>query len=38
MDGNEIPPDSPVENINAMFKAAEKYGKYCDKRGLEFWE
>lgn len=28
MDGNEIPPASPVENINAMFKAAEKYGKY----------
>lgn len=27
-DGNEIPPNSPIGNINAMFKAAEKYGKY----------
>jgi uroporphyrinogen decarboxylase len=28
-DGNNIPPGSPIENINAMMEAAECYGKYC---------
>jgi uroporphyrinogen decarboxylase len=27
-DGNNIPPDSPVENINAMMEAAEAWGRY----------
>jgi len=27
-DGNNIPPGSPVENINAMMEAAELWGKY----------
>jgi uroporphyrinogen decarboxylase len=27
-DGNNIPPGSPIENINAMLEAAETYGKY----------
>lgn len=27
-DGNNIPPDSPIENINAMLEAAEEYGRY----------
>ena len=27
-DGNNIPPDSPLENINAMMQAAELYGRY----------
>jgi uroporphyrinogen decarboxylase len=27
-DGNNIPPGSPVENINAMMEAAERYGRY----------
>ena len=27
-DGNNIPPGSPLENINAMMKAAKLYGKY----------
>jgi len=27
-DGNNIPPDSPVENINAMMVAAEIHGRY----------
>lgn len=27
-DGNNIPPDSPLENINAMMEAAELYGVY----------
>jgi len=27
-DGNNIPPGTPVENINAMMAAAEKYGGY----------
>jgi uroporphyrinogen decarboxylase len=27
-DGNNIPPGSPLENINAMMEAAERYGKY----------
>lgn len=27
-DGNNIPPGSPLENINAMMEAAEMYGKY----------
>ncbi|GAB4363209.1 MAG: hypothetical protein Kow0042_00820 [Calditrichia bacterium] len=27
-DGNNIPPGTPVENINAMMEAAELYGKY----------
>ncbi len=26
-DGNNIPPETPVENINAMMTAAERYGK-----------
>ncbi len=26
-DGNNIPPDSPLENINAMMEAAEAYGR-----------
>jgi uroporphyrinogen decarboxylase len=27
-DGNNIPPGSPIENINAMMDAAEKFGPY----------
>jgi uroporphyrinogen decarboxylase len=27
-DGNNIPPGSPLENINAMIEAAELYGRY----------
>jgi uroporphyrinogen decarboxylase len=27
-DGNNIPPGSPVRNINAMMEAAERYGRY----------
>ncbi|MCL4249374.1 MAG: hypothetical protein KJ065_14600 [Anaerolineae bacterium] len=27
-DGNNIPPGSPLENINAMMEAAEMYGRY----------
>jgi uroporphyrinogen-III decarboxylase len=27
-DGNNIPPSTPVENINAMMEAAEYYGKF----------
>jgi uroporphyrinogen-III decarboxylase len=27
-DGNNIPPGSPLENINAMMEAAEQYGRY----------
>ncbi len=27
-DGNNIPPGSPVENINAMMEAAQEYGRY----------
>jgi uroporphyrinogen decarboxylase len=27
-DGNNIPPGSPIENINAMMEAAERYGRY----------
>jgi len=27
-DGSNIPPGSPVENINAMMEAAERYGRY----------
>ena len=27
-DGNNIPPCSPIENINAMMEAAEKYGVF----------
>jgi uroporphyrinogen decarboxylase len=27
-DGNNIPPNSPLENINAMMDAAEHYGRY----------
>lgn len=27
-DGNNIPPESPIENINAMMEAAEVYGRY----------
>ena len=27
-DGNNIPPDAPLENINAMMEAAELYGRY----------
>ncbi len=27
-DGNNIPPGSPIENINAMMEAAELYGRY----------
>jgi uroporphyrinogen-III decarboxylase len=27
-DGNNIPPDAPLENINAMMQAAELYGVY----------
>jgi uroporphyrinogen-III decarboxylase len=27
-DGNNIPPDAPLENINAMMQAAEQYGVY----------
>lgn len=26
-DGNNIPPESPLENINAMMEAAERYGR-----------
>ncbi len=28
-DGNNIPPGSPLENINAMMEAAELYGRYA---------
>ena len=28
-DGNNIAPESPVENINAMMEAAEEYGRYA---------
>ena len=28
-DGNNIPPHSPIGNINAMMEAAELYGCYC---------
>lgn len=28
-DGNNIPPGSPLENINAMMEAAEQYGRYA---------
>jgi uroporphyrinogen-III decarboxylase len=27
-DGNNIAPESPIENINAMMEAAEEYGRY----------
>jgi uroporphyrinogen decarboxylase len=27
-DGSNIPPGSPLENINAMMEAAERYGRY----------
>ncbi|GAB4415089.1 MAG: uroporphyrinogen decarboxylase family protein [Anaerolineae bacterium] len=27
-DGSNIPPDAPIENINAMMEAAELYGRY----------
>jgi uroporphyrinogen decarboxylase len=27
-DGNNIPPGSPLENINALMEAAERYGRY----------
>jgi uroporphyrinogen decarboxylase len=27
-DGNNIPPGSPLENINAMTEAAEQYGRF----------
>jgi uroporphyrinogen decarboxylase len=27
-DGNNIPPGSPLENINAMMESAEAYGRY----------
>jgi uroporphyrinogen-III decarboxylase len=27
-DGNNIPPGSPLVNINAMMEAAETYGRY----------
>ncbi len=27
-DGNNIPPGAPLENINAMMEAAERYGRY----------
>jgi uroporphyrinogen-III decarboxylase len=27
-DGNNIPPGSPLANINAMMEAAELYGRY----------
>lgn len=27
-DGSNIPPDTPLENINAMMEAAERYGRY----------
>jgi uroporphyrinogen decarboxylase len=27
-DGSNIPPNSPLENINAMMEAAERYGRY----------
>lgn len=27
-DGDNIPPNAPLENINAMYEAAAKYGKY----------
>ncbi len=27
-DGSNIPPGSPIENINAMMEAAERYGRY----------
>jgi uroporphyrinogen decarboxylase len=28
MDGNNIAPGSPIENINAMHEAAEEFGRY----------
>jgi uroporphyrinogen decarboxylase len=28
-DGNNIPPGSPIENINAMMEAADRYGRYA---------
>ncbi len=28
-DGNNIPPGAPLENINAMMEAAERYGRYA---------
>jgi uroporphyrinogen decarboxylase len=27
-DGSNVPPGSPLENINAMMEAAEAYGRY----------
>ena len=30
MDGNNIAPGSPIQNINAMYEAAEEYGSYRD--------
>jgi len=27
-DGNNIPPGTPVEHVNAMMEAAELYGRY----------
>jgi uroporphyrinogen-III decarboxylase len=27
-DGSNIPPGTPLENINAMMEAAEMYGRY----------
>ncbi len=27
-DGNNLPPGTPIENINAMMEAAERYGRY----------
>jgi len=27
-DGDNIPPNTPLENINYLYEAAEKYGKY----------
>lgn len=32
MDGNNIPPGSPLENINAMMVAAERYGRGAPSR------
>jgi uroporphyrinogen-III decarboxylase len=26
-DGNNVPPDSPLDNINAMMEAAEQWGR-----------
>ncbi len=28
-DGSNIPPDAPLENVNAMMEAAERYGRYA---------